>query len=638
MVNLNRIQSLTLKLNLPIVVVSFLLLLALVLVSHFQSRSARNAEVEKELFYISNTLLLAYELNISEEKLNMAVRTLARRDYIEHLIIIDPINRRLIADSRNQFFDADINQSLDLTTQNIIENYLERKNWVKTSIDLDNLRYHIVPFGMAVPNIESVANNLLVIIYDQTDSIFREWKHLIAFSSILTAAILLMTLINYIVQRRVLIAPMQQITKIIEKQHDSQDTLLLPDLGNDELGVLTRSYNELAHDRARHARDLKRVRRYIDGITDQVPVLLSYIDRNLYYRFVNQGYQKWFGKSYKEIINKPVVDLIGKDAFEALRKYMLDTLEGRECHFEFEVLKPGLGLQDVMVSYTPDFDSDGKAIGFFACIEDISERKDIEKQLALHADQLEQQVRERTQALEIAKQQAEKSNLAKTHFLANMSHELRTPMHGIISFAKLGLKRGKKISAEKNESYFHNIQISADRLLNLLNDVLDLSRIESGHIDLNLRSNDISGLLLSCRIELAAKLEERDINLQIDVSKEPIIARYDYQRIYQVMINLIANAIKFSPEQSCVSIRASSDGESMQVEVEDHGIGIDSDEFDLIFAKFSQSKKARSGTGLGSTGLGLAICREIIHAHNGKIWVESTPGKGSSFFFKIPLG
>jgi len=210
-------------------------------------------------------------------------------------------------------------------------------------------------------------------------------------------------------------------------------------------------------------------------------------------------------------------------------------------------------------------------------------------------------------------------------------------MHGIISFAKLGLSRGSSATPEKLESYFRNIQISGDRLLNLLNDLLDLSRIEAGHVELKLQKNDIHLLLLRCRKELEAKLEEREITLEIVTPKKPVIARFDYQRICQVVINLIANAIKFSATKSTITIYTRIVKKQLQVQVEDEGIGIDSDELESIFSKFTQTKKSASGTGMGSTGLGLAICREIIHAHDGKIWAESKLNKGSSFFFNLPL-
>ena len=637
MASLENIKSLSLKLNLPVIIVSIGLFIVLLIVGLLQSEQVRNEEIEKEFLYISESLQIAIALDGSYENLRNAIKAVARRDYIEHLVIVDPQKRQVIADSHSDHYGANLEQSLSQFTWKFLVTYLEKNQSGIMQIEDRNLRYQIMPFDRPVAITGDTGNNLLIAIYDQQESITREWQRLLYFGSTLGIGVLFMIMLNYYLQRQILIKPMQQITKIIDRQHFSDDVLLLPYLGSDELGVLTNSYNELARDRAKQARDLKEIRRYIDGITHEVPVLLAYVDTNLYYRFVNEGFQRWFGLSYKEIINKPVEKLLGPEVYKKAKPYMLQALEGRSRHYEFEIPMPGYGMRDVMVSYTPDFTVDGEVKGFFVCVEDIVERKEIENKLARYAEMLEQQVAERTRDLEAAKDLAEQANLAKTNFLANMSHELRTPMHGIISFAKLGLSRGESVSPEKLESYFRNIQISGDRLLNLLNDLLDLSRIEAGKIELNMQMNDVHALLVRCREEFDAKLNEREINLHIEAPKKRIMARFDYQRICQVVINLIGNAIKFSSTRSTISIYCRKVDDQVQVQVEDSGIGIATDEYETIFSKFTQSKSTRSGTGMGSTGLGLAICRELILAHGGKIWVESKINKGSSFYFNIPL-
>ncbi len=637
MISFEHIKSLSFKLNLPIIIVTLCLFITLVWINLSQPYQVRDEEVGTELSYIADSLHLALDLEPGVENLRKTIAAIAKREYIERLVIIDPRQGQVIADSRANQSSLNLEQSLSANTREALSSYLTGEQTALAQFEEDNFYYRIIPFEMSAPSLSGRQVNLLITVFDQSVYVSREWQQMIALGNTLGIVALILILMNYYLQRHILIEPMQRITDVIKRQHHSDDVLLLPYLGNDELGVLTRKYNELALDREKQSRGLQEVRRYIDGITHEVPVLLAYIDRSFNYRFVNEGYQRWFGLPYREIINKPVSDLVGQEIFEKAKPMMLKALTGRSQHYEFELPMPGYGMRDVIVSYSPDYSTNGEVMGIFVCVEDIVERKEIENKLARHAEMLEQQVAERTQDLEAAKDLAEQANLAKTNFLANMSHELRTPMHGIISFARLGLSRKDTASPEKLESYFRNIEISGDRLLSLINDLLDLSRIEAGKIDLKVKNNDVHALFLRCHKEFAANLTERDIKLIIEAPDPAIIAEFDYQRICQVVINLIANAIKFSAAGSSIVIHSRVVKNQLQVQVEDHGMGIAADELELIFSKFTQGKKTRSGTGMGSTGLGLAICREIIHAHNGKIWVESKPQKGSSFFFNIPL-
>ena len=635
---LDRIKSLSFKLSLPYLLTAPLIFVALLLTCHFHFRHMHNVEIENEFSHIASTLKITQEIDPSRQSLSAVIKVMALRKHIEHLLIADLNSLRVIADSHSDHDGELLQDSLTTITWDFIQDYLSSNNRNTITMEVDHFRYQISPFDRVVINGGGVSN-LLLVVFDQTEMIKEERQWLWEFGRALGIGLLFLGIINHFLLRRILIDPMQKMTNIIEEQQDSDDVLFLPELGIDELGILSRSYNELARERARERRKLEEARRYVEGITHQVPVLLAYIDRNFYYRFVNQGYTRWFGLAYKDIINKPVSDLIGIEPFRKIKKYMVTALDGGTAHYEYEAFHIELGMRDVQISYRPDVSLEGEVRGFFTCVEDITERKEIEKTLERHAISLEQQVAERTRDLELAKIQAEEANLGKTNFLSNMSHELRTPMHGIISFARLGLSRCNSASAEKIESYFRNIQISGDRLLNLLNDLLDLSRIEAGHVEHKPQNNDIHALLLQCRKELGAKLEEREVTLIITGPKTPIIAYFDYHRICQVMINLIANAIKFSSIKSTITVHASMVKEQLQVQVEDEGIGIEKVDYELIFSKFTQARKSGSGpgTGMGSTGLGLAICREIIHAHEGEIWVESKLNKGSSFYFRIPL-
>ncbi len=234
-----------------------------------------------------------------------------------------------------------------------------------------------------------------------------------------------------------------------------------------------------------------------------------------------------------------------------------------------------------------------------------------------------------------AKEQAEQANLAKSVFLANMSHELRTPLHGILSFANFGLKNGATAEPKKLHRYFSTIRDSGMTLLSLVNDVLDLAKLEAGKMSLDKRQVDLKALVAKVVDEFESMTRDKNVSIQLLSFDNIHKIQADSTRIMQVVRNLLSNALKFSPEQASVSISAREEHGSLLVSVADEGPGIPANEVEAIFDKFIQSSKTR--TGAGGTGLGLAICREIIAVHSGRIWAENNPGRGALFSFALPL-
>jgi PAS domain S-box-containing protein len=292
--------------------------------------------------------------------------------------------------------------------------------------------------------------------------------------------------------------------------------------------------------------------------------------------------------------------------------------------------------------------SSGKAIRLAGSITDVTPLHLAEQELLTHRDRLQQLVNERTARLEQALQQANFANQAKSEFLANMSHELRTPMHAIISFAGLGQTRAEKASDDKLKHYFARIGQSADRLLALINELLDLAKLESGKQVLDFKPLDLLKLLKSSQLHMASLLQARNLHIRIEPQDlTPPIVLADHKLMAQVIHNLLSNAIKFSPAGAVISVRfavatlpladATQGGEhipALAMQISDMGPGIPEAEREAIFDKFYQSSLTK--TGAGGTGLGLAICREALAQHHGRISAINNPTGGASFIVTLP--
>lgn len=232
-----------------------------------------------------------------------------------------------------------------------------------------------------------------------------------------------------------------------------------------------------------------------------------------------------------------------------------------------------------------------------------------------------------------AREHAEAADRAKSEFLSNMSHELRTPLNGVLGYAQI-LSRDSTI-AKEHRSSLDAIRNCGQHLLTLINDVLDLSKIESGRLEIDDEEVDLQRLLTSVRDVLAQRATEKGIALVLDVAPEiPRGVRVDPTKLRQVLVNLAGNAIKFTDEGS-VTIRVTEpEIEKLRFEVEDTGIGMSASEISEVFDPF---KQAAAGKAAGGTGLGLAISRRVIEAMGGEMSAESTPGAGSTFAFELRL-
>lgn len=355
-------------------------------------------------------------------------------------------------------------------------------------------------------------------------------------------------------------------------------------------------------------------------------------------QLVNRVTEKLFGYERRELLGQPIEILIPDEVRER-------HVQHRSHFLSHPVARPmgtGLALEGrrkdgsrfpVEISLSP-VESEG-GLYVTAAIRDVTERK--------HADELLREVQEKfnrelaaaNQELGLRNKEVERANRLKSEFLASMSHELRTPLHTIIGFSELLSEELKGPLNASQKRFLEHIHRDSLHLLALINDILDLSKIEAGKLDLHREVFEVRAAIeeavTTIRPQCDAKSIRLDSNLQVTV---PVHA--DPLRFKQILLNLLSNAVKFTPEGNSIRVDAQISDGFVQIVVGDTGIGVPKEFHETIFDKFRQLGATTKGVREG-TGLGLAITRELVTKQGGQIWMESEPGKGSRFTFTIPV-
>lgn len=323
----------------------------------------------------------------------------------------------------------------------------------------------------------------------------------------------------------------------------------------------------------------------------------------------------------------------GTPAAEAASRLIAEALQKGAVKFEWRHRRPDGELWDATVSLMA-FQSGGRRLLQFT-LQDITERKQAEFALQRLNAELESRVEQRTSQLVEAKEEAERSNRAKSEFLSRMSHELRTPLNAIIGFSQVLESDPRHPLAPEQDENVKEILHAGYHLLELINEVLDLARIESGKFTVSNEPVRLDQLLPEC-MALIRPLAERDgIALIEEADSCPHWVHADRMRLKQVLLNLLSNAVKYNRPAGSVSITCESDGKFLHIRITDTGYGLTAEQQSRLFTAFERldaDVKAIEGTGIG-----LALSKRLVELMHGAIGVESVPGDGSCFWIRLPL-
>ena len=384
--------------------------------------------------------------------------------------------------------------------------------------------------------------------------------------------------------------------------------------GNDELSRLTEGINRMLNRLKISSDKFKAQEHEKKAILNSLSELVVFVDPDLKIVWANKAFLDYMGSKLEELVGHESENLLMMYEEDSSKSFIRKTLKS--------------GTEELGEVNTPDervwmiraniiMDEDGRITGVLQTGLDITAHKRSEERLLQ------------------AKLEAEAANRTKSEFLANMSHELRTPLNSIIGFSDILLERIVGELNEKQLRYVNNISASGKHLLELINDILDLSKVEAGKMELHYSEFSINSVFEEVRAVFVPLPQKKALEITFNVESVTTLEA-DRGRLIQVLYNLVSNAIKFTPDGGKIAVLCKKSGSIALISVMDTGIGISSENQRKIFQPFTQIDASASRQYCG-TWLGLALVKKIANLHKGDIWVESDIGKGSTFVLAIPL-
>jgi len=356
--------------------------------------------------------------------------------------------------------------------------------------------------------------------------------------------------------------------------------------------------------------EMKRLANIVETSSDSIVSM----DKNGIIKTWNKGAERIYGYKLEEVLEKPISILVPPNRMDEVPMLSNKIIKGESIvFFETQRLRKNGKELNVNLTVSPILDLKGEVVGISSISRDVTEVLERQRQY---------------------QEQIIKSSQFKSDFMASMSHELRTPLNSIIGFTDILIEKFYGDINEKQDHYLHNVKTSAEHLLNLINDILDISKIEAGKVELYFKDFNLLKLVSQIKIELKPFYKEKKLKFKIIGIEKGVIIHADPTRFKEILLNLLSNAVKYT-KKGWIKLEFMEDEENWNFKIIDTGIGIAKEDFGIIFKEFNRVKSDYVDSFEG-TGLGLMLTKKLIELHDGNITFTSKLNEGSTFSFTIP--
>lgn len=451
-------------------------------------------------------------------------------------------------------------------------------------------------------------------------------------------ALVVMTL-GYAYLRRTVWRPFERLMAAVESARTGRYETIADVIADGEIGQLAARFNEMTGRIKAREDELERERAHLRTLIATIPDLVWLKDPDGAFLACNRKFERLYGASEREIVGKTDYNFVNRDLAEFFRANDRAAMAagGPTVNEEWLTFADG-GYRGLFeTTKTPLVAADGSVIGVLGIAHDITKRREAEDALKANQEHIEDQVAERTAALSVAKEAAEAANVAKSAFIANMSHEIRTPLNAITGMAYLLKREGV---TPKQMERLEKINAAGEHLLEIINAILDLSKIESGKFAIEESEVNVGGIVADVVAMVFDRARANKLRVVSEAQPLPEHLLGDSTRLRQALLNYASNAVKFT-DAGIVTLRVRLDEDAedsalVRFEVEDTGIGIAPEVIPKLFSVFEQADNSTTRQ-YGGTGLGLAITGKLARLMGGDFGVTSQVGRGSTFWFTARL-